>query len=71
MAFLLSKINLTYLFAISLTLGISTGEAWTKSTPDSPALVETGITFSEPYTWLFGGWVAPPRLPMLADVNGD
>ena len=27
--------------------------------------------FCKSYTWLFGSWVAPPRLPLLADVNGD
>ncbi|HLJ55970.1 MAG TPA: hypothetical protein VKT77_13100, partial [Chthonomonadaceae bacterium] len=27
--------------------------------------------FCKPQTWLFGGWVAPPRIPLLADVNGD
>ncbi len=25
----------------------------------------------KPYTWLFGGWVAPPRMPLIADMNGD
>lgn len=29
------------------------------------------IGFCKPYTWLFGGWVAPPRLPLLGDINGD
>lgn len=35
----------------------------------STSIVDIG--FSKPYTWLFGGWVAPPRLPLLVDVNGD
>jgi FG-GAP-like repeat len=29
------------------------------------------IGFCKPYTWLSGGWVAPPRIPLLGDVNGD
>ena len=29
------------------------------------------VGFCKPYTWLFGGWTAPPRLPLLADINGD
>ena len=29
------------------------------------------ICFCKPYTWLFGEWVAPPRLPLVADINGD
>ncbi|HLK55568.1 MAG TPA: hypothetical protein VKU00_03340, partial [Chthonomonadaceae bacterium] len=29
------------------------------------------IGFCKPYTWLFGGWVAPPRIPLLGDINGD
>ena len=29
------------------------------------------IGFCKPYRWLFGGWVAPPRVPLLGDINGD
>src|SRR5207248_6101240 len=29
------------------------------------------VGFCKPYTWLFGGWVAPPRMPLLGDINGD
>lgn len=29
------------------------------------------IGFCKPYTWLSGGWVAAPRMPLLGDVNGD
>src|SRR5689334_982300 len=25
----------------------------------------------KPYTWLFGSWTAPPRIPLLADISGD
>lgn len=30
-----------------------------------------GLGFCRPYTWLFGGWVAPPRMPHLVDMNAD
>jgi hypothetical protein len=39
-----------------------------------PAVAATqtdDIGFCKPYTWLFGGWVAPPRIPLLGDINGD
>src|ERR1700722_1885918 len=29
------------------------------------------IGFCKPYTWLSGGWVGAPRMPLLGDVNGD
>ena len=32
---------------------------------------QPSVGFCKPYTWLFGGWVAPPRLPHVADMNGD
>src|SRR5689334_9711094 len=35
----------------------------------APANADIG--FCKPYTWLFGGWVAPPRIPLLGDINGD
>jgi hypothetical protein len=35
----------------------------------APAATEIG--FAKPYNWLFGGWVALPRMPLLADTNGD
>jgi hypothetical protein len=40
----------------------------------APALAgdsQVSAGFCKPYTWLFGGWVAPPRIPHLADMNGD
>jgi hypothetical protein len=27
--------------------------------------------FAKPYLWLFGSLVAPPRLPLVGDINGD
>ncbi len=37
--------------------------------PKLPHVDEIG--FCKPYNWLFGGWVAPPRIPLLCDLNGD
>jgi hypothetical protein len=37
--------------------------------PPAPQVDDIG--FCKPYTWLFGGWVAPPRIPLLGDINGD
>jgi hypothetical protein len=37
--------------------------------PAAPRVAEVGLC--KPSTWLFGGWVAPPRVPLLGDVNGD
>jgi hypothetical protein len=36
---------------------------------DEPVVDDIG--FCKPYTWLFGDWVAPPRIPLLGDINGD
>lgn len=38
---------------------------------DTVTLPVDDIGFCKPYAWLFGGWVAPPRIPLLGDVNGD
>src|SRR5258708_7958757 len=37
----------------------------------APAPQGEGIGVCKPYTWLFGGWVAPKRIPLLGDINGD
>ncbi|HEY3283122.1 MAG TPA: hypothetical protein VGN26_12685 [Armatimonadota bacterium] len=37
---------------------------------ESPSKAD-GPAFCQPYTWLFGGWVAPPRMPLVGDLNGD
>jgi hypothetical protein len=29
------------------------------------------VGFCKPYLWLYGGWVASPRMPLLADINSD
>src|SRR5512135_1119454 len=42
-----------------------------RSAPVVPTLKPADIGFCKPYTWLFGGWVAPPRIPCLGDINGD
>jgi hypothetical protein len=39
--------------------------------PAVPAPDTGSVGFCAPYVWLFGGWVARPRMPLLADVNGD
>ncbi|HEV2474303.1 MAG TPA: hypothetical protein VGS41_16620, partial [Chthonomonadales bacterium] len=36
-----------------------------------PAAQPSDIGFCKPYNWLFGGWVAPPRIPCVGDINGD
>ncbi|MBM3496538.1 MAG: hypothetical protein FJX72_19805, partial [Armatimonadetes bacterium] len=45
----------------------------TALSPPRSAAADPGaeVGFCKPYTWLFGGWVAPPRMPHLADMNGD
>ena len=37
----------------------------------APRPMADDIGFCKPYSWLFGGWVAPPRMPLVGDVNGD
>ncbi|MBI2297485.1 MAG: VCBS repeat-containing protein [Armatimonadetes bacterium] len=54
--------------AAALCLGVGRA-ADTPPTPFAPPTAEQG--FAKPYLWLYGGWVAPPRTPLLADVNGD
>src|ERR1051326_1658195 len=39
--------------------------------PVSAAIQPDNIGFCKPYIWLFGGWVASPRIPLLGDINGD
>lgn len=39
--------------------------------PVSSAPFEDRLGFCKPYTWLFGDSVAPPRVLMVGDVNGD
>ncbi len=41
------------------------------SSAASPVAKVDAVGFCKPYTWLFGGWTAAPRIPLLADVNGD
>lgn len=48
------------------------GVACCLATPANAAAAFTEcVGFCKPYTWLFGIWVAMPRLPLVADVNGD
>lgn len=56
------------LLNIALCIGLMTCLTVPAST-SSTSMPDIG--FCKPYTWLFGGWVAPPRLPLLADANGD
>ncbi|MCC6728265.1 MAG: VCBS repeat-containing protein [Chthonomonadales bacterium] len=37
----------------------------------APPPADGAVGLCKPYTWLFGGWVAPPRLPLIGDLNGD
>src|SRR5579871_1596469 len=56
-----SHIDLLLLLAVLATISSA------KAAP--PPVADIG--FCKPYTWLSGGWVAPPRIPLLGDVNGD
>lgn len=29
------------------------------------------VGFAKPYNWLYGGWVASPRIPLIGDINSD
>ncbi len=55
------------LIALALLVTLASGAAaQSNSTPQV-----SDIGFCKPYTWLFGGWVAPPRIPLLGDINAD
>ena len=49
----------------TLTLGAGTPQ----TSPKLPRVDDIG--FCKPYTWLWGGWVAAPRMPLVGDINGD
>jgi hypothetical protein len=52
-------------FVISTCLAAS-------ATSSSPVASQSSdVGFCKPYVWLFGGFVAAPRLPVLGDINGD
>jgi hypothetical protein len=58
------------LFASAVLCGTLLMGAGTPQTPPKLPHVDD-IGFCKPYTWLWGGWVAAPRLPLLGDINGD
>jgi hypothetical protein len=64
-----SRVALVLLWMVCILMGTPGVEGPASAAPPAPQVDDIG--FCKPYTWLFGGWVAPPRIPLLGDINGD